>query len=137
MIRLNMSSKLEPTTQINKRTVFLLSSASAFIAGLCCFSPLIIVLLGLGTTTLAGSLATNLYENYKWYFRSVGLMFLAGSYYIWYRRRSSSCSLDQKKRLQKKMLNIFLISVFLFIALYIVWLYVIVDHIGVILHVWE
>ena len=113
-----------------------ITSISAFIAGLCCFSPVVIVLLGLGTTSFAGSLADTLYGDYKWYFRSAGIVFLAASYGWWYYASSKGCSLDEQKRLRSKLLNLFLLSIFGFVLLYIIWLYVLVDLFGILLNIW-
>lgn len=116
---------------------FLISSIAAFMAGLCCFSPVILVLFGLGSVSFAGSLADTLYGGYKWYFRLTGFALICISYFIWYKKKSAACSLSQKKRLQTKMLNLFLISTIAFIMIYIVWLYVVVEWFGIQLGIWE
>lgn len=126
----------KPQTSQTKKAIAL-SSTSAFIAGLCCFSPVVIVLLGLGSAAFAGSLADTLYGDYKWYFRSAGILLIASAIYYWYVTESQGCTLDQKKRLRQKYLNLFLISTFTFIIFYIIWLYGIVELIGIRLNIWE
>ena len=123
---------LTPTT---KKATYI-TSISAFIAGLCCFSPVVIVLLGLGTTSFAGSLADTLYGEYKWYFRSAGVGFLAAAYGWWYYTSSKGCSLNEQKRLRSKLFNLFLLSIIGFILLYTIWLYLLVDLFGVLLNIW-
>ena len=128
-----MTEPKNPST----KSALLISGAAAFIASLCCFSPLVIVLFGLGSVTLAGSLADTLYGEYKWYFRLSGVILLALAYLYWYSRSSQNCSLDQKKRLRRKFLNLFLLSLFSFIGLYLIWLYGIVELWGVYYGIWE
>lgn len=120
----------------DKKQAVLISSISAFIAGLCCFSPIVVVLLGLGSVTFASSLADTLYGEYKWYFRLSGFLFMCTAYVYWYYTSTKSCSLDQKKKQQKKILNLFLLSIFGFITFYIIWLYGVVDLLGRPLGLW-
>ncbi len=125
------------TDQKETKKVWLIGLGSAFIASLCCFSPLVLVLLGLSSASFAASLSDTLYGEYKWLFRSVGLLSIVISYLFWYRRKSQSCTLDQKKRLRQKMLNLFLLTVLIFIIAYIVWLYVVVEYFGIQAGIWE
>jgi hypothetical protein len=113
-----------------------LSFIGAFIAGLCCFSPIVIFLIGISTATFAGSLADELYYNYRWYFRISGVIFLLAAYIYQYKIKSKSCSTEEKVVLRKKIINAFLISFFVFVISYILWLYVIVDWFGEILGIW-
>ncbi|MCB9801493.1 MAG: hypothetical protein H6774_00185 [Pseudomonadales bacterium] len=122
--------------QGDKKAALSLTAVSAFIAGLCCFSPVVIVLLGLGSVSFASSLADTLYGEYKWWFRLVGVALLTASYVWWYRSSTKGCGLDKKHRQRKKLFNLFLISLFLFVLLYIVWLYGVVELIGIGLGLW-
>lgn len=119
-----------------KKTINL-SLIGAFIAGLCCFSPLVLFLAGLSTASFAGSLADIFYYQYKWYFRLAGIIFLAWSFFLWYKQKAKTCNIDEKKRLRKKMTNLFLISIIVFILAYIIWLYVIVEFLGIKLGLWQ
>ena len=119
-----------------QKKAYLLSAISAFIAGLCCFSPVVIVLLGLGSVSFASGLADTLYGDYKWYFRSAGAVFLILAYLWWYFTSTRGCSLDVKKKQRKKLLNLFLISCFVFVIGYIIWLYGVVELIGIPLGLW-
>ncbi len=134
------------TTKQDKKGIALISVISAFIAGLCCFAPLVLFLVGAaGLTfvgefvdpTFAGDFANNLYYDYRWVFRFAGIAFLVLAYGIWYRSRAKSCTLDQKKRLRRKMLNWFIITFFIFIFAYILWTYVIVEWLGIKLGLWQ
>lgn len=119
-----------------KKTLFF-SSIGAFIAGLCCFSPLVLFLFGLGSASFASGLADTFYGEYKWYFRAVGFVAFALAFYLWYRKRIKGCDASQKKRERRKMLNLFLLGIIFFIVVYIIWLYVIVEFFGIQAGLWE
>jgi uncharacterized membrane protein len=119
------------------KNALVISSVSAFLAALCCFSPIVVVMLGLGSTAVATSLSDTLYGDYKWWFRAVGLTSLIGAYVYWYKRRTKECSIDEKKRERRKLLNLFIISLFTFLLFYVVWLYGILDIWGALLGIWE
>ena len=104
-------------------------------ASLCCLSPVIIVLLGLGTATFASSLADTLYGEYKWIFRGVGLALLLLALYFHFRKKGV-CTLDSAKRHKNEIINTLLITVFTGIIGYIFFLYVVVHYIGVWLQLW-
>lgn len=105
-------------------------------ASLCCLSPVIIVVFGLGSVAFASSLADTLYHGYKWYFRIGGLILLLASLTMYFRSKGV-CTLDQAKRRQKEILNTVLITVFGSIIGYIIFLYVVVHYAGVFLRIWE
>ena len=109
---------------------------AAFIGGLCCFSPLILFLLGLSTATLAGSLADNLYYNYRWYFRGVALLFLLLAIGYYYYKHENVCTLDAVKQKRRKIINTILVAIIVFILAYLIWLYVIVEIVGIWVGVW-
>jgi hypothetical protein len=50
---------------------------SAFVGGLCCFTPVVLVLLGISSVTFAISLTDLLYGQYVWVFRGSALLFLS------------------------------------------------------------
>jgi len=54
----------------NKQKSFLKKfvPAAAVIAGLCCFTPVILVFFGLSTVAFASSLSDTLYFGYRWGF---------------------------------------------------------------------
>ena len=96
-----------------------------------------IVLLGLGSVTFASSLADTLYGEYKWYFRSLGIVLLIGAYLYYLRKNKGVCTLDQAKRRRNEIINSFLITLIAGVVGYIVFLYVTVHYIGVFLQIWE
>ena len=120
----------------NKKEVFLLSSISAFIASLCCFTPLILFLLGLSTASFASGLADVFYGQYKWLFRLAGLISFLVSFIV-YLRSKGVCTLDQAKRQRNKIINLALIVLTIAVALYLIWLYVVVEYAGVFWGLWK
>jgi len=104
-------------------------------ASLCCLSPIILVLLGLGTTAVAASLADTLYGGNKWIFRGVGLLLLIIAI-IWHYRKQGVCTLDQVKRRKNEIINTVIVTLFAGVIGYIFFLYVVVHYIGVWLGIW-
>jgi hypothetical protein len=117
------------------KEILRLTSIPVIGASLCCLSPVIVVLLGLGSVTFAGTLADTLYGEYKWVFRSIGLVLLALAL-VWHFRSKGVCTLDQARRKKNEILNTVLVAVFAGIIGYIVFLYVIVHYIGVWMGLW-
>ena len=131
------TTKKAPAAISSKKTALSISAIGAFIGGLCCFSPLVLFLVGASSASIASSLSDTLYYGYKWWFRLAGVLFLALAFFVWYRKQSKTCAIDEKSRLRKRMLNLFLLSLIAFIIMYAVWLYVIVEYAGIWLGAWE
>jgi len=109
---------------------------SAFVGGLCCFTPVVLVLFGLSSVAYATSLTNVLYGDYKWAFRGVALLFLLIGLAWYFYKKEGICSLDDLKRRKRKVLNMILISVIVLTLVYIVWLYIVVEVIGLGLGIW-
>ena len=110
---------------------------SAFIAGLCCFTPIVLVLLGVSTVSYAASLSDILYGQYKWLFRGIALLFLLSSLYWYFYKKEKICTIDEAKKKRKKIINLILVTLISGIIIYIIWLYVIVEIIGILLGIWS
>ena len=121
---------------MNIREILKITGLPVAFASLCCLSPLIVLLLGLGSVSFASSLADTLYGEYKWVFRLVGLLMLAGAL-IMHFRRQGVCTLDQAKRERSRIVNTVIIALATGIIGYIIFLYVIVHYTGVWLHIWK
>ena len=118
------------------KTVLRLTGIPVVIASLCCLAPVVIVLFGLGSVSLAASLADTFYGEYKWVFRLVGLLLLAISV-VWYLRREKGiCTLDEAKKRRNEIINIVILALAAGIIGYIVFLYVIVEYAGILLGIW-
>lgn len=104
-------------------------------ASLCCLSPIILVLFGLGTVSFASTLADTLYGDYKWVFRGIGLLLLAISLFLYFRKRGV-CTLDQAKKRRNEIINTILVALVAGVIGYIFFLYVVVHYIGVWFNIW-
>jgi hypothetical protein len=119
------------------KSILKITGIPVVIASLCCLTPVVIVLFGLGSVSLAASLADTLYGTYAWVFRIVGLVLL-GLSIIWYLRREKGiCTLDEAKRRRNEILNIVAIALIVSVVGYILWLYVIVEYAGMLLNIWS
>jgi hypothetical protein len=109
---------------------------AAFVGGLCCFTPVVLVLFGLSSVAFAGSLADTLYGGHKWVFRAIALLLLLASIAWYFYTKENVCTLDALKRKKNKIINFTLLAVSIGILAYIIWLYVIVEIIGILLGIW-
>ena len=107
-----------------------------FFASLCCLSPLILIFFGLATVSFAGSLADIFYGQYKWIFRSVGLLLLIISIIFYFRKQKGICSIDEAKKHRQEIFNKTLIFLISGVIGYIFFLYIVVHYIGVLMGVW-
>ena len=108
----------------------------AFIGGLCCFTPVILVLFGLSSVTFAASLSNLLYFKYKWAFRGVALLLLGIALWWYFYKREKVCTIDELKKKRRKIINFILLTLIVAVLSYIIWLYVIVEIIGIVLGIW-
>ena len=106
-------------------------------ASLCCLSPVILVVFGLGTVAFGSSLADTLYGDYKWYFRLAGLIAMAISLVLYFRRTKNICTLDEAKKRRTEIINTVALTIIFFVLGYIFFLYVVVHYIGVWLSLWK
>lgn len=119
------------------REILKISSVPVLIASLCCLSPVILVLLGLGTVSFASSLADTLYGDYKWYFRAAGLIALAAALFFYFYRTKGVCTIDEAKRRRNEIINMVALTVIAGVIGYVFFLYVVVHYIGVFLNLWS
>jgi|TARA_Y100000310_G_C20698427_1_gene827405 hypothetical protein len=108
----------------------------AFIAGLCCFTPIILVLFGLSSVAFAASLSDVLYYQYKWAFRGVALFLLALALFWYFYKLEKVCTFDELKKKRRKIINFTLLTLIIAVLSYIIWLYVIVEIVGIFLGIW-
>jgi hypothetical protein len=109
---------------------------SAFIGGLCCFAPVVLVLLGISSLTFAISLTDLLYGQYVWAFRGLAFLLLAIGLMWYFYKKENICSLDEAKRNKQLIFNVSMIAIIFFTLAYIVWTYVIVEIMGIYLGLW-
>lgn len=118
------------------KEVFKIASLPVLVASLCCLSPLVLVMLGISTVSVAASLTDTFYGEYKWYFRLAGFAALVVAY-VMYLRKQGVCTLDQAKRERNRILNQFLLLLLGGVIGYVVFLYVVVHYAGVWYQIWE
>lgn len=121
---------------MNFKDILKITGIPVLFASLCCLTPLILVLFGLSTVAFATSLADNLYGNYKWVFRLIGLVLLGISLFIYFRTKGI-CTINQAKKQRKKIINTILIAIIIAILGYVIWLYVVVEIAGKLLGIWN
>lgn len=121
---------------MNIKDALKISSLPVVIASLCCLTPVVIVLAGLGTVTFASTLADTLYGEYKWVFRAVGLSALLASLIVYLRRQKGICTIDDAVRRRNEIVNITVLVLAAGIAGYFFFLYVVVHYVGVFLDIW-
>ncbi len=124
-------------TKQTLKDIFKISSIPVVLASLCCFSPIILVLLGVSTVSFASSLADTLYGEYKWIFRGVGILALLVSLMYYLRRKKGICTIDDLKRRRNEVLNYIALVVILGVLGYVFFLYVVLHYIGVWLTIWQ
>ncbi len=118
------------------KEIFKVSSIPVAVASLCCLSPIILVVLGIGTVSFASSLADTLYGSYKWYFRIAGLLAMIIALVLYLRRTKGICTMDEVKKRRNEIINIVSIVVISSVVGYIIFLYVILHYLGVFLNLW-
>ena len=118
------------------KEILKITGIPVFFASLCCVSPIILVLFGLGSVTYATTLGEVLYGEYKWVFRSLGLILLSISVIYYLITEKGICTLDQAKRKRNEIINIIMVSLIVAVLLYIVWLYGAVHIFGGLLGIW-
>jgi hypothetical protein len=116
---------------------------SAFLASMCCFPSVVLVLFGLASVSSAAALSNDLYwgTNGMGWFRPLLLILSAGLVtlgLVLYFRSDGICSLDEVKRQRKRIINTSLLVFSLSIIAYILFNFVILTEIGVALDLpWE
>jgi hypothetical protein len=109
---------------------------SAFIGGLCCFAPVVLVLFGISSLTFAISLTDLLYGQYAWAFRGIAFLFLSIGLIWYFYKKENICSLDEAKRKKQLIFNFTLTSIIILTVAYLIWTYVIVEILGIALGLW-
>lgn len=118
------------TSQGDRKGILVLSGLAALVGGLCCLTPVVLVLLGLASISAAASLGNVLYGDYHWEFRLVALALLALALVIYFRRKGI-CTLDSARRERNRIINTSLVVLIFAAGIYIFWTYVAVHWFGI------
>ncbi len=114
----------------NRSGLLVISGLAALIGGLCCLTPIVLVLLGLASVAAAADLGNVLYGDYRWAFRIVALAFVGAALVVYFLRRGI-CTLDQARRERNQILNTLLVVLVAFVGAYIFWTYVALHYWGI------
>ena len=114
----------------DRKGILMFSLMAAIIGGLCCLTPIVLVLLGLATISVAADLGNVLYGKYRWLFRLAALAFLAVGLVVYFRRRGI-CTLDQARHQWNRILNMSVLVLTAAIGTYIFWTYVVLHYWGI------
>ena len=120
----------EGQSQSDRKGIFVLSGLAALVGGLCCLTPVVLVLLGLASISAAASLGNVLYGDYHWEFRLGAFVLLALALVVYFRRRGV-CTLDQARRQRRRIINTSLVVLIFAVGIYIFWTYVAVHWFGI------
>ena len=124
------NSMSEGQSQSDRKGIVVLSGLAALVGGLCCLTPVVLVLLGLASISAAASLGNVLYGDYHWEFRLGAFAFLALALVVYFRRRGI-CTLDQARRQRRRIINTSLVVLIFAVGIYIFWTYVAVHWFGI------
>lgn len=108
-------SRRRPKT--DRLPVWRMGLTGGLVGILCCVGPTVLALVGLVSAGTAFAWATNLYDNYAWWFRLGGLAVLAGLVW-WSLRRRDQCSVAGMRRWRWRLLAVLAVAVGTYVALY-------------------
>lgn len=114
----------------DRKGTAVLALAAGVIGGLCCLTPIVLVLLGLATVAVAADLGNVLYGEYRWVFRLAALGFIGSALVIYFRSRGI-CTLDQARRERNRILNVTLLVLTGAVGMYLFWTYVVLHYWGI------
>ena len=106
-----------PATSGDRLPVWRMGLTGGLVGILCCVGPTVLALVGLVSAGTAFAWATNLYDNYAWWFRLGGLAVLAGLVW-WSLRRRNQCSVAGMRRWRWRLLGVLAVAVGTYVALY-------------------
>ena len=109
---------------------------SAFLASMCCFPSVVLVMFGLASVSSAAALSNDLYwgTNGMGWFRpllstvSLGLVITG---LVLYFRRQGVCTMDEVKRQRTRILNTSLFVITLSIVTYLLFNFVVLTELGI------
>jgi len=133
----------EPVASSDVKSLWKVVGGSAFLASMCCFPSVVLVMFGLASVSTATALSNNLYwgENGYWWFRPaltiLSIAFVTAGLVLYF-RRDGICSLDEVRRQRQRVINTSLIVAIGSVLTYILLNFVILTEIGIALDLpWE
>lgn len=109
--------------QTQRFAVWRIGVTGGVVGILCCVGPAVLALLGIVSAGTAFLWATDLYDNYAWWFRLAGVLVLAVLVWVTLRRRRM-CSVAGVQQLRWRLLGVLGVAVATYVVLYAVttWL---------------
>jgi hypothetical protein len=104
-------------TRTDRLPVWRTGLTGGLVGILCCVGPTVLAVLGIVSAGTAFAWATNLYDNYAWWFRLGGLAVLAVLIW-WSLRRRDQCDVAGMRRWRWRLLGVLAVAVGTYIALY-------------------
>ncbi len=113
------------------KTLWKWISSSAFLASMCCFPSVVLVMFGLASVSTAAALSDTLYWGpfRYWLYLATAIFLTYGL--VRYFRADGICTLDDVKRERQKVINTSLLVVTTTIVVYLIWNYVILEILGI------
>jgi hypothetical protein len=121
---------MDSKSESDRKGILIISALAALVGGLCCLTPVILVLVGLASLAFAADLGNVLYGNHRWLFRIAALTLLALALWFYFRGKGI-CTLDQARRQRNRIINTSLIVLIFAIGFYIFWTYFAVHYLGI------
>ncbi len=130
-IKINSETREQRAEEtVDGKAVLAISGIAAALGGLCCMTPIVLVLFGLANVSVAASLGNVLYGDYRWAFRLFSLAVLSLALFFYFRKRGV-CSLDDVKRRRNWIINFSLLVLLSSTAAYVFWTYVVLQYWGI------
>ncbi len=86
--------------------------ASSLLASLCCVTPLVVVLIGVGSLSIALS-----FLRYRPYFLALGVTFFSVATYFYLKRDYGKCDLNSMKRAKYSIAGSFVLMILIYVGL--------------------
>lgn len=106
-----------PSDRSDRLPAWRIGAVGGLVGILCCVGPMVLALIGIVSASTAFVWATDLYDNYAWWFRLAGVGVLVLLTWRSLRRRHQ-CSVAGVRRLRWRLLGVAGIAVAMYVTLY-------------------
>ncbi len=133
----------EKSLQNDVKAMWKWIGGSAFLASMCCFPSVVLVLFGFASVSSAAALSNDLYwgtNGMGWFRPLLSLLSLAfvAAGLVFYFRAQGVCSMEEAKRQRTRIVNTSLVVLFLSLTAYLLFNFVILTEVGIALDLpWE
>lgn len=133
----------EKSLQSDVKAMWKWIGGSAFLASMCCFPSVVLVLFGFASVSSAAALSNDLYwgtNGMGWFRPLLSLLSVVcvAAGLVLYFRAQGVCSMDEAKRQRTRIVNTSLVVLFLSLTAYLLFNFVILTEVGIALDLpWE